>query len=165
MRLGAIIILCLLSSLLLNATFAEKNTAGKKNLVELRFPTIYFKKNSTHYAGEIWEGDTLKAEATLDRVAEQIKHEKDLVVEIGVRCSAEEKDPKNLSVKRARQVVSDLLKRGVQKKRLVVKGYGTNAPKYTEAEINEAKTEEQKEALRAQNRRCVFGILKWDEGK
>lgn len=134
----------------------------KKAPVELRFPIIYFKKNSVEYANQVWEGDTIKTEITLDRVAEQIKHEKDLVVEIGARCSAEEKDVANLSLKRARKIVSDLLKRGVSKKRMVVKGYGANAPKYSETEIKEAKTEEQ-EAMRAQNRRCVFGILKWDE--
>jgi len=83
-----------------------------------------------------------------------------IVVEIAGHCDSREKS--DLGLKRAHYVVSELIKKGINPKRLTSKGYGSTKPIVPNAIINAAKSKEEKEALYQKNRRATFKVLNFD---
>ena len=65
----------------------------------------------------------------------------------------------HLTIARAQAVVDYLVAKGINKDRLMAKGFGENNLLITDAQINQAKTKDEKEALHAINRRVVLKIL------
>ncbi len=124
----------------------EKNIAlhkldvGKKMVLK----NIFFESKST----------TLTKESVpeLNRLAKVLTDNPEMEIEIGGHTddTGEAKFNQNLSEKRAQAVADYLIKNGIKKDRLVVKGYGETDPKF------DNKTEDGK----AHNRRTEFKILK-----
>jgi len=83
-----------------------------------------------------------------------------IVVEIAGHCDSREKS--DLGLKRAHYVVAELIKKGINSKRLTGKGYGSTKPIVPNAIINAAKSKEEKEALYQKNRRAEFRVLNFD---
>jgi len=83
-----------------------------------------------------------------------------IAIEISGHCDSREKS--RLSKKRAKTVVSFLIKKGVDPKRLTAKGYGSKKPLIPEAIISAAETKEEKEALYQKNRRIEFKVLTFE---
>ncbi|MBL4625282.1 MAG: PD40 domain-containing protein [Flavobacteriales bacterium] len=65
----------------------------------------------------------------------------------------------NLSNKRAHSCVDYLMSKGVNKTRLVAKGYGEKDPLYSDADIKKEPSEEEQELLHQHNRRTEFKII------
>jgi outer membrane protein OmpA-like peptidoglycan-associated protein len=65
----------------------------------------------------------------------------------------------NLTEGRARSIAEYLVRNGIAMERLIAKGYGEVKLLVSDAEINKAKTKEEKERLHALNRRVEFKIV------
>jgi len=102
-----------------------------------------------------------QSKITLDSVVTFLKTNKNIKIEIqhhnDSRSSVKRSD--NLSQARARTIVDYLISKGVNSDRLVAKGYGGAKLLIQDAQINKAKTKEEKEVLHALNRRIVLKIL------
>lgn len=131
-------------------------------------PRILFKLNSTEmitdYSAAIFYSDTASysVETEIKYLGKILKDNPTIVMELSAHCSSNEKCVEQLSLQRAEKVKEELIKLGINSKRLISKGYGLKKLKVQNSEIKKAKTKEEKEALHAVNRRCVFKILSWD---
>lgn len=67
---------------------------------------------------------------------------------------------RTLSDRRAKSSAQYIISRGIAKDRIAGKGYGSTNPKYTDAEINKAATDEEKEAMHEKNRRTEFIVVR-----
>lgn len=87
-----------------------------------------------------------------------------IVIELSAHTDARGSDKYNLdlSQKRAQSCVDYLIEKGIDKDRLVPKGYGENSPIFSESDIKKLKTEEEREAAHQKNRRTVFKVLRDD---
>ena len=139
-----------------------------------KFRAILFKKNSAEPIDSVevkdWIpcprfGDTiyyLKPESYADDIYKTLTDNPSIIIELSAHSSQNEKNPEELSQVRANAIVQLLVKKGIPKERLVGKGYGIKKLKISPAQINKAKTKEEKEKLHAINRRVVFKIISWD---
>lgn len=132
------------------------------------FSAINFKKNQTKY-------DTLSPknidsvtdnianyypEPNINLLQKALEDNPNIIVELSAHCAIGEKDPAQLSQKRAEKIKMELVERGVDPKRLVAKGYGISKLLYTEEML--VKNKDDRAYLNSRNRRCVFKILSWD---
>jgi peptidoglycan-associated lipoprotein len=88
-----------------------------------------------------------------------------IVVELNAHTDNRGDDKSNmeLSQARAQSCVDFLVKeKNINEKRLVAKGFGETKPVVTEDQIKKAKTEQEKEALHAKNRRTEFRVLNFN---
>lgn len=131
-------------------------------------PRIMFKLNSTEmvtdYSAAIFYSDTssYSVETEIKYLGKILKDNPTIVMELSAHCSSNEKCVKQLSLQRAEKVKEELVKLGINSKRLVCRGYGLEKLKVQNSVIKKAKTKEEKEALHAVNRRCVFKIINWE---
>ncbi len=131
-------------------------------------PRILFKLNSTEmftdYSAAIFYSDTASysVETEIRYLGKILKDNPTIVMELSAHCSRNEKCVEQLSLQRAEKVKEELVKLGINSKRLVCKGYGVEKLKVQNSVIKKAKTKEEKEALHSINRRCVFKIISWD---
>ncbi|MBS1637406.1 MAG: OmpA family protein [Bacteroidetes bacterium] len=131
------------------------------------FPAILFKRNSLDHYYETWQ-DTIELgfypdfDYAISMISQTIKENPTMVVEIAGHCSLDEKNPKELSQKRAEQVKQELVKLGVAPQRIIAKGYGIEKNIVKPGTIASARSEADKEKLKARNRRCAFKIVSWD---
>ncbi len=128
-------------------------------------PSILFDFNSTKIYREKNEEQKMyeqKVNVTIERAKKIFDEETTTVIEITGHCDSREKNKKKLSVARAQFIANELIKRGISKKRIVIKGEGDEEPLIKEAIIKGAKTEQEKEDMYLQNRRMTFKILRWD---
>jgi outer membrane protein OmpA-like peptidoglycan-associated protein/tetratricopeptide (TPR) repeat protein len=97
----------------------------------------------------------------LDKVVELLNKNPKLKIEISSHTDSRGSDAYNLklSQERAQSCVDYLVSKGVDKNRLIAKGYGESKPLITDEEINKLPTEEEKEAAHQKNRRTEFKIL------
>lgn len=97
----------------------------------------------------------------LDKVVLLLSKNPKLRLEISAHTDARGGDSYNLelSQRRAQSCVNYLVSKGVDKSRLVAKGYGEKKPIISEEDINDFSTEEQKEEAHQRNRRTEFKIL------
>ena len=84
-----------------------------------------------------------------------------LKVELSAHTDARGSDAYNnkLSQERAQACVDYLIKKGISTERIVAKGYGKQQLLINDEQINQQKTEAEKEALHQENRRSEFKIL------
>lgn len=132
------------------------------------FTNILFKKNSVAFDTvypqkmENFDDSSFYLPSTnIEALYRTLKDNPTIIVEISGHCSADE-NADMLSQRRAQKVVDELVKMGVNKNRLVAKGYGITKLKIPDQTIAAAITKKEKDALHAVNRRCVFKILSWD---
>lgn len=99
--------------------------------------------------------------ASLDKLVSLLNKADNLQVGIYSHTDSRGKDDynDNLSRGRANSVVAYLISKGIEKERLVAKGFGKRKLLISDAKIEAAETEEEKEALHQLNRRTEFEIL------
>jgi len=87
-----------------------------------------------------------------------------LVVELQAHTDSRGDDEANmiLSQKRAQSCVDYLIEKGIERDRLVPKGYGETMPKFTEEQISAETDKTAQEVLHQQNRRTEFSVIKSD---
>ena len=139
--------------------------------LEIRLPSILFKKNEAIPLDSIQEYDYegkisyLKMSTEISSIVKMLADNPNIILELSAHCSSDEKNPTELSKQRAEKVQQMLIIKGIDKERLVPKGWGVSKLKITDIQIAKAKTKEEKEALHQINRRVVFKILSWDYKK
>jgi outer membrane protein OmpA-like peptidoglycan-associated protein len=97
----------------------------------------------------------------LDKVVELLNKNPKMKVELGAHSDSRGSDAYNLKLSqdRAQSCVDYLTSKGINKARLNAKGYGESKPIISETDINNLKTDEEKEKAHQQNRRTEFKIL------
>lgn len=65
----------------------------------------------------------------------------------------------NLTQRRAQTIMDYLVQKGIEKKRLIAKGYFNTQLLITDEEINQLKTKSEKEEAHQKNRRTVFVVV------
>lgn len=88
---------------------------------------------------------------SIDELIYVMNHHKKLKIEIQGHICCVDKDVKNLSLDRARQVKRILVSEGISEKRILVKGFGVSKPKFAIPEKSEFEA--------ARNRRVEIMIL------
>lgn len=116
-------------------------------------PEIVFKKNSS---------DLIGSDDSLYVIYQILLDIPGIVIEINAHCDTGEKDVQALSDSRAQIVKSKLIEKGINERRMKIKGFGSSQLLVTKNDIKEAKTVEEKEALRSKNRRATFKVLSFD---
>ncbi len=101
---------------------------------------------------------------TLDSVAEFLLNNPK--IKIGIEVHSDSRTSPKMSdspyQKRAQEIADYLFNKGVNKERMVPKGWGERHLLISDQQINKAKTKEEKEKLHALNRRVEFKILSTD---
>lgn len=82
-----------------------------------------------------------------------------LTIQINGHADNKEINCDQLSLKRAQFIYDELIKLGIDKNRLTIKGFGSTRPLISEDIIKRAKTKEEKAALRQRNSRLTFQAL------
>lgn len=97
----------------------------------------------------------------LDKVVELLNQNAKVKVELAAHTDSRGSDSYNLklSQERAQSCVDYLTSKGIDRSRLIAKGYGESLPLVKEEVINNMATEQEKEAAHQQNRRSEFKIL------
>lgn len=134
-------------------------------------PIFHFEKNSTNYnviyraITENMDSSDYKPEIALNKIKELLLKYPSIIIQFDCHCSSEEGSTAyadKLSLLRSEKIKNELIKKGINEKRIEITGWGERKLKIPDAVIQKAKTKEEKESLNAQNRRCVFKILSWD---
>jgi outer membrane protein OmpA-like peptidoglycan-associated protein len=106
---------------------------------------------------------TLKkeSEAELQKLLKLMEQNPNLVIELSGHTDTQGAAAYNqqLSENRAHAVVDYLLAKGITSNRLIFKGYGKTTPLISDEEIAKMKTQKEKEAAHAQNRRTEIKIV------
>jgi outer membrane protein OmpA-like peptidoglycan-associated protein len=137
-------------------------------LIDRYYPILLFKKQSiildTNFYNYIDGNDSSDyyPQNALSMYITSLKNEPNTIIEIIGHCSSNEKNTEELSLKRAKKIKEELVKSGINEKRLICKGYGDTKQRVTDEEIKNAKNKKEKEVLHSKNRRCIFRIISWD---
>jgi hypothetical protein len=131
------------------------------------YPDIIFKKNSiecdtVYESGGNEELIKLTENDVADELVAVLKAYPKIILQVSAHCSRNEKNTDALSTRRAEKIVALLVSKGIDKRRLIPKGYGIKHLKIPDEMIKKMKTQEEKDALHAKNRRVVFKVLSWD---
>lgn len=86
----------------------------------------------------------------------------EIMLEIDGHASVLEKDPEQLSLKRAELIRQILIEKGINPKRISVKGFGIQKLWITNDMIKKAKSKEEKMFLHTRNQRVNFRVINWD---
>ena len=130
-------------------------------IVEKKAQLILFENNSVIPSNKkpLYETENVNFNAAIQHLFNILQENPKMTLEIGGYADTKESDPDNLSKKRAELVFNELVKLGVNKKRLRVVGHGNSKPQRLENMIEREKTEADKEALRLYNRRVIVHII------
>lgn len=85
-----------------------------------------------------------------------------IMFEIDGHASVLEKDPEQLSLKRAELVRQLLIEKGINPKRISVKGFGIQKLWMKDDMIKKAKGKEEKMILHIKNQRVDYRVINWD---
>lgn len=104
---------------------------------------------------------TASSSNELNKVIELLNSNPKIKIEISAHTDSRGSDAynNNLSQERAQSCLDYLVAKNIDKNRLIAKGYGKKQLLITDADINELKTEEEKEEAHQQNRRTEFKIV------
>lgn len=107
---------------------------------------------------------TPQAKDSLEVLYKILVDNPNIVIELRANTDSRGSDNYNLKLSqgRAESVVKYLISRGIEKERMVPKGYGETNLLISDAEINKLATEEEREAAHQLNRRTEFSILRDD---
>lgn len=132
-------------------------------------PAVLFKRNSSRYDTLVQHNDNGAIDSlhgfpmqAIRFIYEVLSDNPTMKIEISAHCSTDEREPKYLSYQRAQRLKAELIRLGIEEKRLVAVGYGASKPLIKDNVIQKAQTKEEMMILRTKNRRCVFKILSWD---
>jgi outer membrane protein OmpA-like peptidoglycan-associated protein len=124
------------------------------------FPSIEFYYNSIKMTADTnWDG--ANAQAAINMLISMMNENPKIVIELSGHCDVREKP--QLAQQRAEAVLAELTKKGIDKKRMVAKGYGSTQPIFTGKQVNLAKTKEEKESMYQKNRRVTFKVIRFEE--
>ncbi|MES2761909.1 MAG: OmpA family protein [Bacteroidota bacterium] len=139
---------------------------------EIRFPAVLYALGKADLlvdpAGTDPSNDTrkpLNSKDSLNFLYQTLMDNPSIVVELQSHTDSRGSDAKNqvLSEARAKSCVDYLInEKKIPAARLTFKGWGEKKLLITDAQINKAKTKEEKNALHQKNRRTVFRIVNWD---
>jgi len=111
-----------------------------------------------------FSASTLRPESSieLDKLVELLTLNASISIELSGHTDARGDDKLNLKLSqdRANSVVNYLVSKGIDKERLVAKGYGASQPIYSQAAIDKMATEKEKENAHQENRRTEYRIIK-----
>jgi outer membrane protein OmpA-like peptidoglycan-associated protein len=85
-----------------------------------------------------------------------------VIIQLQGHASSIEKNHEALALYRAQLIKEILVAKGINRKRIEVKGWGNHKLLITDLVINKAKTKEEKMILHLKNQRVVFRIISWD---
>lgn len=122
-----------------------------------RMPEVRYELNDYHLLAD--------SKDSLNYLFELMQDNPTTVIELNSHTDTRGSAASNmtLSAARAQSCVDYLVKeKGINEKRLVAKGYGATQPIISDEMIKNAKSQEEKEALHAKNRRTSFKILSFD---
>ncbi len=132
------------------------------------FPAFNFKNNSLSYDTvfrfDIYSGvdsSYFYPVKSMEKLLNILNIAPRIIIEVAAYADYEEINPDSICMARAEQMINELVKRGINKKRLIGKAYGIKRLHYDKKEIKKHKRKE-RERLHAINRRIVFKILSWD---
>lgn len=128
---------------------------GKTDLNDVvNINPIYFDLNSSFIRPD--------AAMELDKVVKVMNENPGMIIELGSHTDSRSTDKYNmwLSDRRAKSSANYIISKGIDKNRITGKGYGESRLKISDAEINKAQSEEEKELLHQKNRRTEFIIVK-----
>ncbi|HXB42234.1 MAG TPA: OmpA family protein [Bacteroidia bacterium] len=102
-----------------------------------------------------------KSKEILDNIYNMLKLNENISIEINSHTDTRGSDIYNmkLSQARAQSCVDYLISKGINKDRLIPKGYGETKPIFSDAEIAKLATKEEKEAEHQKNRRTAFRVI------
>lgn len=98
----------------------------------------------------------------LDSLVDFLTEYNNLKIEIGQHGTSDPKFSTKLSERRAEAISDYLISKGINKNRLIARGYGDTNPIWSEYEIKKAKIKEEKEKMKQLNKRTEFLILRTD---
>lgn len=96
--------------------------------VQIRIPSVYFKKNSLDFDKEKIEGLEhyfYSGDTVVDCLVDLMKNYPDFVFELSGHADKKEKNAKELSELRVKKVYNLVVQKGVQKDRVYTKSYGS----------------------------------------
>lgn len=132
------------------------------------FPGFFFDTQTTKLNNNFLQDTTYNYQNEFTFVTDVLNDYPSIVLEVVGHANFDEINVLELSTKRAQTVKDSLVKRGIDEKRLSVKGYGFSKPaKIDENIINKTyvktlKTKEEQENAYQRNRRVVIRVLSWD---
>lgn len=131
--------------------------AVKPVVRELRLPEIQYALGSAELLPS--------SKDSLNYLYNILKDNPSIRVELNAHTDTRGSDAENMKLSQARaQSCVDYLvnEKGINKDRLVAKGYGETQPLVSDAVIKKAATEQEREALHQKNRRTSFRVLSFD---
>lgn len=133
--------------------FLDKVELGKDLSDAAGVNTIYFDLNSSYIRTD--------AAKELDKIVQLMKDNPSINIELGSHTDSRGKEKYNkwLSERRAKSSVNYIVSKGIDSSRISGKGYGGSKLVVSDAEIEKAATEEEKEKLHQKNRRTEFIIV------
>lgn len=124
---------------------------------EIRFPAVLYDLGKADLRPESKDSLNFLYQTLIDNPT--------IVIQLSAHTDSRGSDKDNMKLSQARaQSCVDYLanEKKIPLARMSAKGFGESRLLVKDAEINKAKTKEEKEALHAKNRRTVFGIVNWD---
>ncbi len=124
---------------------------------EIRFPAVLYDLGKADLRPESKDSLNFLYQTLIDNPT--------IIIQLSAHTDSRGNDKANqdLSQRRAQSCVDYLAnEKKIPLARMSAKGFGETRLLVKDAEINKAKTKEEKEALHAKNRRTVFGIVSWD---
>lgn len=139
-----------------------KNFALTKITICWSFPTILFKYNSTESLDKYSSSREESADSSINFINSVLNEDPTMVIELQGHCDSREKNPDTLSLQRADYLRQALINKGIDKERVLIKGWGAKKLLVKDSVILKATTKEEKEKLHLQNRRVILRIINWD---
>ena len=146
--------------------FIKKFKLDKQMSCGPTLPKILFKYNSLapfiDNSSDTASFEYSTPEVSIKFIFQFLNENPTIVIELQGHCDSREKNPKTLSLQRAGYLQQALTNKGIDKERILIKGWGAKKLLVKGNVILKATTKEEKEKLHLQNRRVVLRIINWD---
>jgi peptidoglycan-associated lipoprotein len=145
----------------------ESTTFVKEYFITYTAPNKAIAFPEVRYALGKWEllnDGTVTSNDSLDFLFKTLVDNPTIIIELQAHTDSRSSDKSNLelSQKRAQSCVNYLISKGINKDRMIPKGYGETKLRISDATIAKMKTNQEKEAAHAKNRRTEFAVLSFD---
>lgn len=101
-------------------------------------------------------------EYAINSLCKTLKNNPTIIIELQGHASMLEKNAEHLSLYRTQLIKEILIAKGINRGRIMIKGWGNKKLLIKDNVIKKAKTKEDKLALHAKNQRVLFRIISWD---